>query len=157
MKNQYVISIILITLITATIYGCISPKMFSYPGYMISIEIKNISTRNIGIIEKIIKDIKFKKVEERNKLERCDLYSMNIGLDNQLKHPYIRAVVCYSKGESAYIVNDFRILIINAWEGNAPSLKGKIDSIGDFLIAELKNTVGDNNIIIERKTTGPPF
>jgi len=157
LKKPYIISIIFLSLITATVCGCISSKMFSYPGYMISIEIKNISTRNVGIMEKIIKEIGFNIVEERNKTERCDLYSMKIGLDNQLKHPYIRTVVCYSKGESADIVNDFRILIINAWEGNAPLLKEKIDSIGDFLLVELKNTVGDNNIIIERKTTGPPF
>ena len=157
MKKVYIIFITSIELIALTIYGCISHKMFGYPGYMVSIEGKNMSVRDIGIMEKTIKERDFAMVEERNKGERCDLYSKYISSNKQIKHSYIKIVVCYSKEESADRINNFKMLVINAWEGNDPSLKGKIDSIGDVLYAELKKTVGDNNIKIERNTTGPPF
>jgi len=124
---------------------------------MINLEGNKISAGNIRQMEEIIKEKGFAMIGERNGNERCDLYSKNVVLGEQIRHPYIRLSVCYSKKSDVDMINDFRMLIINAWEGNSPLLKEEIDRVGDVLFTELKKTVSDNTIKIERNTTAPPF
>ena len=155
MKKPYSIGMIL--LLFGLLHGCLFPAMWSNPGYMISIEIQKVNKKDAVLVESVLREHNFNVSKQHVTGERCVWYKKEIHINGQIEYPYIKAAVCFDEIPGQDITKDFRILIMNEWQGKAPQLKHEIDSIADILIAELKKLVGEENIKVERKATGPPF
>jgi len=144
-------------LIFMILHGCFFPVMWSTPGYMVSIESQKVNKKDAAVIEGVLSEHDFNAAAKRVTDERCVWYKKDIAAGKQIDHPYVKVGVCYDDGPGKDIVKDFRILVMNAWEGRNAQLKQEIDSIADILITELKKLVRAENIAVRRKTTGPPF
>lgn len=131
--------------------------MWSNPGYMVSIDVQEISKKDGHSVEAVIKAQNYITTGERFTNIRCVWYKKTIITDKLIEKPYVKTAVCFNEESDSDMAKDFSILIMNEWQGQYPQLKQEIDSIADILIAELKKLVGEENIKVERKATGPPF
>ena len=135
--------------------GCIFPVMWGNPGYMIDIEAKKINRENVKKLEQSVRDQNYNLFTESN--NRCIQFSKVVTADKQIKHPYVGILICYDENKEFGQITEFGTLIINEWEGQRPEIKQEINRMGDLLYDELVKFVGEENLTIERKATGPPF
>jgi len=155
LKKLY--STVSITLVFMMLHGCLFPVMWSNPGYMVSIEAKKIYKKDVVLFEDILKEHNFDTAVKRETSIICVWHKKDMSTGRQIKHPFVKTAVCYNEIPGTDMMKDFSFLIMNEWEGQDPELKHEIDSIANILIAELKKLVGEENIRVERKATGPPF
>jgi hypothetical protein len=78
----------------------------------------------------------------------------------QLDYKFIQLGYCYdidniTNGDEG--LRNVRVFIDNDWQGQASIIKQEIDRLGNVFYQELANLVGKENVIIERRRTGPPF
>jgi hypothetical protein len=139
------------------VHGCFFPVFWGNPGYMVTIEIQRIAGKDAIVVEKVLRNYDFKTLSPRLSGERCVWFRKEIPTSRQIEYPFVKAAVCFEGTDGQDVVKDFRILIMNEWQGKDAQLQREIDSTADILIAELLKLVGKENIAVTRKATGPPF
>jgi hypothetical protein len=157
MKAKPLYSKLFIAFLVMTLQGCPFPVMWSNPGYMVSIEIPKLNRKDVALAGSVLRDHSFNTVSSRVAGERCTWYKKEVLTSEQSDYPFVKAAVCFDETEGTDTVRDFRVLIMNEWQGKEPQLKQEIDSTADILIAELKKLSREEKITVERKATGPPF
>ena len=140
-------------------YGCIFPMMWGKPGYGISIDVPIIHKDTIDSVRNalIAEGFELKAEEDFNWKRDISFRKYIATASKQVDHPYINLTLSYEKGQTPEQMKSFSIGMGNEWEGQQPQMKQEIDKTADILIAVLRRFVGEEDIKVERKATGPPF
>jgi hypothetical protein len=136
--------------------GCFFPLRWIEYGYLVHIKVKGINSIDIHILEQLIRRESYGSIgHTKEDTHTFAEYRKTITSDKKIKHPNIRIGLFYDDIKDQK--TNLSIHILNEWQGKDPPLKQEIDRMGDILYAKLVELVGQENITIVRKSTGPPF
>ena len=140
-----------------SLIGCFFPGMWKNPGYRVNLNINKCHLLDIRLIENFLKEMGY-NLDAINHDENRHIvqFSKNIVADISLKNSKVIVIMLQEK-TSNNSCKHFIVSVENWYHGDVPLIRDEIDKTGNALRAEISFIVGEENVELTRKATGPPF
>lgn len=139
-----------LVLLGVSLIGC------SKPGYLVKIDAEGIDHAVVNQLTRLVKGREFKAVTEgRNTDSTSFITEFWKNLSNE-NYDYISVKFFGTRLPDNSSLLRLRIKIENEVRGLEPSIRSRIDELGDIFYRDLSREVGKKKVTIQRETIRPP-